>query len=56
MVDFLPIISNNDVLITSTRSCIKLTTNDIPIVGKGALGNKSIKLAANDNIIGMCLN
>lgn len=56
MVDFLPIVSNNDVLITSTRSCIKLTTNDIPIVGKGALGNKSIKLAANDNVVGMCVN
>ena len=57
MVDFLPLTNSaNDVLITSTRSCIKLTVNDIPIFGKGALGNKSIKLAANDNIIGICNN
>lgn len=57
MVDFLPLTKSiSDVLITSTRSCIKLTVNDIPLFGKGAMGNKSIKLAANDNIIGICNN
>lgn len=57
MVDFLPLAKTaTDVLIASTRSCIKLTVNDIPIFGKGAIGNKSIKLAANDNIISICNN
>ena len=57
MVDFLPLDKTaTDVLIASTRSCIKLTVNDIPIFGKGAIGNKSIKLAANDNIISICNN
>ena len=57
MVDFLPLDKTaTDVLIVSTRSCIKLTVNDIPIFGKGAIGNKSIKLAANDNIISICNN
>ena len=57
MVDFLPLtMTVSDILITSTRSCIKLAVNDIPVFGKGAIGNKSIKLAANDNIIGICNN
>lgn len=57
MVDFLPLtMTVSDILITSTRSCIKLAVNDIPVFGKGAIGNKSIKLAANDNIISICNN
>lgn len=50
MADFLPLTTDSDILIASTRSCIKLTTNDIPIFGKGALGNKSMKLNAIDNV------
>lgn len=50
MADFLPLSTESDILITATRSSIKLTFNDIPIFSKGALGNKSIKLNAQDNV------
>ena len=50
MVDFLPLANETEILVVSTRSSIKLSVNDIPIFGKGALGNKSIKLAALDSI------
>ena len=50
MADFTPLSMETEILIASTRSCIKLTVNDIPIFSKGALGNKSIKLAATDSV------
>lgn len=50
MADFIPLTSDGEILIASSRSCIKLTTNDIPVFSKGALGNKSIKLNATDNV------
>lgn len=50
MADFIPLASDGEILIASSRSCIKLTTNDIPVFSKGALGNKSIKLNATDNV------
>ena len=50
MADFTPISNETEILIASTRSCIKLTVNDLPILSKGALGNKSIKLNAIDNV------
>jgi DNA gyrase subunit A len=51
MADFCPIISDGEVLVASTNACIKLTTNDIPVFSKGALGNKSIKLQPKDNVV-----
>ena len=51
MADFYPIIKEGEVLVASTNACIKLTTNDIPIFSKGALGNKSIKLSPTDNVV-----
>ena len=53
MADFYPITKDGDILVASTNACIKLTTSDIPIFSKGALGNKSIKLGAKDNVIGI---
>ena len=53
MADFYPIAKDGDILVASTNACIKLTTSDIPIFSKGALGNKSIKLGAKDNVIGI---
>ena len=53
IADFYPIERDGDILVASTNACIKLTTNDIPIFSKGALGNKSIKLGAKDNVIGI---
>ena len=56
MADFCPITANSkDVLIASTGSCIKLTTNDVPIFSKGALGNKSIKLGPKSNVVGILI-
>ena len=54
MADFCPITDKaKDVLIASTSSSIKLTTNDIPLFSKGALGNKSIKMDAKSNVVGI---
>lgn len=51
MVDFLPISQEEELLVASTRSCIKLKITDVPIFSKGALGNKSIKLQTTDNAV-----
>jgi DNA gyrase subunit A len=51
MADFYPITKDGEILVASTKACIKLTTNDIPVFSKGALGNKSIKLGATDNVV-----
>ena len=53
MTDFYPITRDSEILVASTNACIKLTTNDIPVFSKGALGNKSIKLGEKDNVIGI---
>ena len=55
IADFYPIAKDGDILVASTHACIKLTTNDIPIFSKGALGNKSIKLSAKDNVVGISI-
>lgn len=51
MADFHPITKDGEVLVASTNSCIKLTTDDIPIFSRGALGNKSIKLGPLHNVV-----
>ena len=51
MADFFPITKDGEVLVASTNACIKLTTNDIPLLSKGALGNKSIKLGPLHNVV-----
>ena len=52
MVGFCPIISGaQNVLVVSTNSSIKLTVNDLPLLSKGALGNKSIKLGPKSNVV-----
>ena len=55
IADFYPIVKDGDILVASTNACIKLTTNDIPIFSKGALGNKSIKLNPTDNVVGISI-
>lgn len=55
VADFYPIVKDGDILVASTHACIKLTTNDIPIFSKGALGNKSIKLNPKDNVVGISI-
>ena len=54
MADFCPVTDKaKDVLVASTSSSIKLTTSDIPLFSKGALGNKSIKMDAKSNVVGI---
>ena len=55
IADFFPIAKEGEVLVASTHACIKLTTADIPVFSKGALGNKSIKLAAKDSVVGISI-
>ena len=51
MADFHPICGKGEVMVASTNACIKLTTEDIPTLSKGALGNKSIKMNAFNNVV-----
>lgn len=54
LCDFLPISSNNDVLIVSSSSQIRLKLTDIPNLSRGAQGVKSLKLPAAAKV--MCLS
>jgi DNA gyrase subunit A len=51
MADFHPITKEGEVLVASTNACIKLTTEDIPVFSRGALGNKSIKLGPLHSVV-----
>lgn len=51
MADFLPIESETEILIASTRSAIKINLSEVPLCSKGAQGIQSIKLNAIDNIV-----
>ena len=51
MADFHPICGKGEVMVASTNACIKLTTDDIPTFSKGALGNKSVKMNAFNNVV-----
>ena len=53
--DFVPSKEKSDLIIASTRSIIKLTTDDVPSLSRGAQGNKSVKLNQIDNIIKISL-
>ncbi len=55
MVHFVPLRNEKEVLVASTRACIKLSANDIPILSRIAQGNKSIKLGEKDHIVGISL-
>ena len=51
MADFAPIINEKEVLVASSKACIKVSVDEVPQLSKGAAGNKSIKLSTNDYII-----
>ena len=50
LIDFLPIENNEDVLINSTSSQIRIKLEEIPLLSRGTLGAKSIKLKENSKI------
>ena len=51
LCDFLPISTNDDILVVSTSAQIRLKVDDIPILSRGAQGVKSLKLSENSQII-----
>ena len=53
LIDFEPIIDEKEIIIVSTRAQIKVKTNDISLLGKGAQGTKSIKMGQKDSVIGI---
>ena len=54
LCDFLPISSQNDILVVSSKSQLRLKLTDIPKLGLGAQGIKSIKLTENSKILKIC--
>lgn len=52
MADFLPT-EAEEILINATSSCIKIKTEEIPELSRGAQGNKAIKLSSGNNVVGL---
>lgn len=46
MIDFLTFNENSDILIVSNKAQIKIKKDDIPLLGRGAVGVKAIKLGS----------
>ena len=55
MADFMSLGAETEILIASTKSCIKISTNDIPTLSRVAQGAKAIKINDADKIIGIAL-
>ena len=51
LCDFIPLENAEDVLISSSSAQIRLKQSEIPLLSRGALGNKVIKLSADSEII-----
>lgn len=51
LVDFSPITNEKDIVIVSTRSQLKISTNEITEVGRTAIGTKTIKISEKDKVI-----
>ena len=54
LCDFLPISNDNDVLVVSSTSQIRLKLTDIPSLSRGTQGVKSLKISGTSKV--MCLN
>ena len=55
MADFMSLGAETEILVASTKSCIKLSTNDIPTLSRVTQGAKAIKMGESDKIIGISL-
>ena len=55
MADFISLADETEVLVASTRSCIKISVNDIPTLSRVTQGAKAIKIGETDKIIGISL-
>ena len=55
MADFMSLGAETEILVASTKSCIKISTNDIPTLSRVTQGAKAIKMNDTDKIIGISL-
>lgn len=53
LVDFLPIVNEEEVVVTSTKAQIKFKLDNISLTGRNTQGARSIKLGKGDSIIGI---
>lgn len=55
MADFIALGTETEILVASSKSCIKLSINDVPTLSRVAQGAKAIKIGETDKIIGISL-
>ena len=55
MADFIALGAETEILVASSKSCIKLSINDVPTLSRVAQGAKAIKINDTDKIIGISL-
>lgn len=55
MADFISLADESELLVASTRSCIKISVNDIPTLSRVTQGAKAIKMNDTDKIVGISL-
>ena len=55
MADFVSLGSETEILVASSKSCIKLSINDVPTLSRVTQGAKAIKISEPDKIIGISL-
>lgn len=53
LVDFLPIVNEEEVVVTSTKAQIKFKLDSILLTGRNTQGARSIKLGKGDSIVGI---
>lgn len=51
LCSILPITNTQDVLVNSTKAQIRIKLSDIPLLGRGAQGVRSIKLSENSKVL-----
>ena len=55
MADFVSLGTETEILVASSKSCIKLSINDVPTLSRVTQGAKAIKISETDKIIGISL-
>ena len=55
MADFVSLGTETEILVASSKSCIKLSINDVPTLSRSAQGTRAIKIGEKDRIIGISL-
>ena len=55
MADFVSLGTETEILVASSKSCIKLSINEVPTLSRSAQGTRAIKVGEKDRIIGISL-